>query len=73
VRCQIWSAICAYLMVALVRKELNLQKSLNEILQIVSVNIFEQIPLAELFATEPEIAERKFGDEQSQKLLCLNG
>jgi IS4 transposase len=73
VRCQIWSAICAYLMVALVRKELNLQKSLNEILQIVSVNIFEQIPLAELFATEPEIVERKVGDEQSQKLLWLNG
>jgi hypothetical protein len=73
VRCQIWSAICAYLMVALVRKELNLQKSLNEILQIVSVNIFEQIPLAELFATEPENVERKVGDEQYQKLLCLNG
>jgi hypothetical protein len=72
VRCQIWSAICAYLMVALVRKGLNLQKSLNEILQIVSVNIFEQIPLAELFATEPEIVERKVGDEQSQNLLWLN-
>jgi hypothetical protein len=46
---------------------------LNEILQIVSVNIFEQIPLAELFATEPEIVEQKVGDEQSQKLLWLNG
>lgn len=45
VRTQIWSAICTYLMVAIVKKQLNLQKSLNEILQIVSVNIFEQVPL----------------------------
>ena len=32
VRCQIWSAICAYLMVAIVKQRLNLQQTLNEIL-----------------------------------------
>jgi len=48
VRCQIWSAICAYLMVAIMKKELGIQKSLYEILQIVSVNAFEQVPLHEL-------------------------
>jgi transposase len=48
VRCQIWSAICAYLMVAIMKKELGIQKSLYEILQIVSVNAFEQTPLNEL-------------------------
>ena len=42
--------ICAYLMVAIVRKRLKIQKSLNEILQIVSVSIFEQIPLEQLLA-----------------------
>jgi hypothetical protein len=48
VRCQIWSTICAYLMVAIVKKRLNIQKSLNEILQIVSVSIFEQVSLEAL-------------------------
>jgi hypothetical protein len=71
VRCQIWSAICAYLMVAIVKKELQSPKSLNEILQIVSVNIFEQTPLAELLATEPAISDQNFGDSLFQNLLIL--
>ena len=53
-RCQIGCAICAYLMVAILKKELGLTKTLNEILQISSVNIFEQVPAAELFATQTE-------------------
>jgi IS4 transposase len=71
VRCQIWSAICAYLMVAIAKKRLTVQKSLNEILQIVSVSIFEQIPLAELLVSEPRIAVRETGDAYLQKLLLL--
>jgi hypothetical protein len=35
-------------MVAIMKKELGIQKSLYEILQIVSVNAFEQVPLHEL-------------------------
>jgi hypothetical protein len=66
VRCQIWSAICAYLMVAIVKKTANLRKSLNEILQIVSVSIFEQCPLSELLADEPLNPEEKVGDTQVQ-------
>ena len=66
VRCQIWSAICAYLMVAMVRKMSNLRKSLNEILQIVSVNIFEQCPLSELLAEKPSLQSEKPADTQSQ-------
>jgi IS4 transposase len=72
VRCQIWSTLCAYLLVAIVRKRLNIQKSLNEILQIVSVSIFEQVPLEELLATVPAIAEEKVGADQFQKLFLLN-
>jgi hypothetical protein len=72
VRCQIWSAIGAYLMVAIVKKRLKIQKSLNEILQIISVNIFEQIPLEELLATEPGILEQNVGAGPIQKLLLLN-
>jgi hypothetical protein len=72
VRCQIWSAICTYLMVAIVRKQLNLQKSLNEILQIVSVHIFEQTPLAEVLASTRATPEQIVGDHAAQKLFWPN-
>lgn len=72
VRCQIWSAICAYLMVAIVKKRLQLEKSLNEILQIVSVNIFEQVALEELLATERPVPGPEVGANELQKLLLLN-
>lgn len=44
VRCQIWTAICAYLLVAILKKRIGVERSLNEILQITSVGIFEQTP-----------------------------
>jgi len=72
VRCQIWSAICAYLMVAIIRKTLKTQKTLNEILQIVSVNIFEQMPLEELLATEPRVLKPKVDEGHFQNLLIFN-
>jgi len=72
VRCQIWSAICAYLMVAIVRKQLNSRKTLNEILQIVSVSIFDQLPLGELLATPSEVFAPETCANHSQKLLLFN-
>ena len=48
VKTQVWIAICVYVLVAIVRKELGLELSLSHILQILSVNVFEQVPLAEL-------------------------
>ncbi len=72
VRCQIWSAICAYLMVAIVRKQLKIQKSLNEILQILSVNLFEQAPLIELLATPSNPQLEKLNPAQNQKMFPLN-
>lgn len=50
IRCQIWTAICAYLLVAIAKKQLNLEQSLYHMLQIVSVSAFEQVTLDELFA-----------------------
>ena len=71
VRCQIWSAICAYLLVAIAKKRLQLPPSLNEILQIVSVNIFEQLPLEELLATTPSEPDEKSGADPVQNLFCF--
>ena len=50
VNTQVWIAICVYVLVAIVRKELGLKLSLSQIMQILSVNAFEQVPLAELVA-----------------------
>lgn len=49
VKTQIWIAVCVYVLVAIVRKELRLEVSLSQVLQVLSVNIFEQAPLPELF------------------------
>ena len=68
VRCQIWSAICTYLMVAILKKELGIPKTLYQILQIISVNAFEQFPLAELLAENEPITERAV----HQKLFMFN-
>lgn len=54
VRCQIWCAICAYLLVAILKKELGVNKTLNEILQICSVSIFEQAPALEILAAQTD-------------------
>jgi IS4 transposase len=50
VKTQVWIAICVYVLVAIVHKELRLEHSLSQILQILSVNTFEQVPLAQLVA-----------------------
>jgi Transposase DDE domain/Domain of unknown function (DUF4372) len=50
VKTQVWIAVCVYVLGAVVRKELELELSLSQILQVLSVNVFEQVPLAELVA-----------------------
>jgi len=50
VKTQIWIAICLYVLAAIARKQLALEVSLSHLLQILSVNGFEQIPLPELVA-----------------------
>ena len=48
VKSQIWIAVSVYVLVAIIKKRLNLQPSLFEILQILSVNMFERTPLHQL-------------------------
>ena len=50
VRVQVWTAICAYLLVAIAKKENALHQSLHQVLQVVSLSCLEKVPLAELFA-----------------------
>lgn len=68
VRCQVWSAICAYLLVVLAKKEMGLTQTLHRILQTLSISPFEQIPLAELLANEASHKTETQADNQ----LILN-
>jgi hypothetical protein len=52
VKTQVWIAICVYVLVAIVRKELKLERSLGEILQILSVSLFEKTPVFEALSFE---------------------
>jgi len=48
VKTQVWIAVCVYTLMAILRKELRLHMSLSQILQVLSVNAFSQMPLEEL-------------------------
>ena len=43
---QIWIAVSVYVLVAIVRKRLGLQASLYQILQILSLTLFEKTPIS---------------------------
>lgn len=48
VKTQIWIAVSVYVLVAIVKKRFNLSASLYEILQILSLTMFERMPLNQL-------------------------
>jgi hypothetical protein len=50
VKSQIWIAVAVYVLVAIVRKRLNLRLSLHAMLQILSVTPFEKVPLTQVLA-----------------------
>ena len=57
VKTQIWIAVCTYVLVAIVKKRLKLPHSLYEILQILSLTLFETTPINQLLPTDPPQSE----------------
>ena len=55
VKTQIWIAISVYVLVAIVKKRLKLSQSLYTILQILSVTLFEKIPLLQSFVDVDDV------------------
>jgi len=49
VKTQIWVAVSVYVLVAILKKRLALEASLREILQVLSVTLFEQVPILQAF------------------------
>lgn len=68
VRTQIWIAMCVYALVAILKKQLQIEASMFTILQILSVSVFEKTPLPELVATKP--SQIKNREDSNQLLLC---
>ena len=55
VKTQVWIAITVYVLVAIVKKRLNLDASLYTILQLLSLTLFEKTPLNQLLSNiEPD-------------------
>ena len=57
VKTQVWIAVSVYVLMAIIRKRLNLSLSLYGMLQILSVTPFENVPLYELFTQNSDGAE----------------
>ncbi len=55
VRTQVWIAVSVYVLVAIVRKRLHVDRTLYELLQILSLTLFQKVPLMEL-VTQQDIA-----------------
>jgi hypothetical protein len=50
VKTQIWIAVCTFVLVAILKKKLNSPHSLSEILQILSVSVFDKTPVNQLIS-----------------------
>ncbi len=52
VKTQVWIAISVYLLVAIIKKQLHIDRSLAEILQILSLSLFEKEPIYQLLTNQ---------------------
>jgi Domain of unknown function (DUF4372)/Transposase DDE domain len=67
VKTQIWIAVSIYVLVAIVRKRLGLEKSLYQILQILSITILEKVPILQVF--EAFDSQSELLDNSNQLIL----
>ena len=61
---QIWIAVSVYVLVAIVKKRLNLDASLYTLLQVLSVTLFEKMPLQQALAGGDPIMENPMPNNQ---------
>jgi hypothetical protein len=70
VKTQIWIAISVYVLVAIVKKELRVERSLYEILQVLSLTLFEKTPLLQALQAEIDASEQD-ADRNQLRLFDL--
>lgn len=69
VRTQIWIAVCIYLTTAILKKELAINRNLYEILQILSVSVFDKTPIKQLL---DQYQLQNFDDPSPNQLTLFN-
>jgi hypothetical protein len=69
VKTQIWIAISVYVLVAILKKKLNVDRSLSEILQILSVTLFQKADVYQLLI---ETKRQKEEHESDNQLILFN-
>ena len=69
VKTQIWIAVSVYVLIAIIKKRLNLEASLYTLLQILSITLFEKMPLQQALQT---IGERSALLENQNQLNLFN-
>jgi hypothetical protein len=69
VKTQIWIAISVYVLVAIVKKRLKLDRSLYSILQILSVSLFEKMPILQVLSAADYENDTPYDDNQLNFLL----
>ena len=67
VKAQIWIAVSVYVLVAILKKRLKIEASLYTILQVLSVTIFERMPLLQALTD----SDYRSGTDQSSNQLFL--
>lgn len=73
VKTQIWIAISVYVLVAIIKKQLQLEVSLYTMLQILSVTVFERMPLNQVVANSDYKPENCDMSNQLNLFNCLTG
>jgi hypothetical protein len=69
VQIQIWTALAAYLLVAILKKTLKSDQSLHEIFQVVSVTPFEKVPMQQLLAKQAIQLDTRTGTDDIPNLF----
>lgn len=70
VKTQIWIAISIYVLVAIVKKELKIERNLSEILQILSITLFEKVHITQVL-TETNLQSAKSDSRNQLPLFDL--
>lgn len=67
VKTQVWCAVATYVLIAIIKKDLQLEASLYTCLQILSVSVFEKTEIS--WALQPDRSQREVGIASNQLIL----
>ena len=68
-RSQIWIAVSVYVLIAIIKKRLNLEPSLYTLLQVLSVTVFEKMPLQQAFSDSDHVFDDAMSSTEEYRVL----